>query len=212
MVSGLCRNIRHVRAEEFSDIRAYRAEFVVREVMLFGKKPEQASESPMLKLLGHGFNQSIDMVATALGFSLDSAKRAQHEMAVATARIDTPVGPLEPGTVAAQRFTWQGLVEGKPVVTARVNWLMGEESLDPPWRLEGERFEIAIDGEPPVRVTFHGLHPESVHADLDRNPGLLATAMHCVNAIPYVCQAEPGIRTYLDLPLICGRADRAIVS
>jgi hypothetical protein len=30
--------------------------------------------------------------------------------------------------------------------------------------------------------------------------------MHCVNAIPYVCRAEPGIRTYLDLPLVAGRA------
>ena len=208
MVSGLCRDIRHVRAEEFSDIRGYRAEFVVREVMLFGKKPEQARASPMLKLLGHGFNQSIDMVAAALGFSLDPEKRAQHEMAVATARIETPVGDLEPGTVAAQRFTWQGTVGGRPVITARVNWLMGEENLDPAWRLDGERFEVAIEGAPPVKVTFHGLHPESVHGDLDHNPGLLATAMHCVNAIPYVCRADPGIRTYLDLPLICGRAGR----
>jgi hypothetical protein len=30
--------------------------------------------------------------------------------------------------------------------------------------------------------------------------------MHCVNAIPYVCRAEPGLRTYLDLPLVAGRA------
>ena len=29
--------------------------------------------------------------------------------------------------------------------------------------------------------------------------------MHCVNAIPYVVAAEPGIKTYLDLPLIAGR-------
>jgi hypothetical protein len=27
-----------------------------------------------------------------------------------------------------------------------------------------------------------------------------------VNAIPYVCRAEPGIKTYLDLPLLAGRA------
>jgi hypothetical protein len=38
-----------------------------------------------------------------------------------------------------------------------------------------------------------------------RNPGVVATANHCVSAIPYVCQAAPGIKTYLDLPLICGR-------
>jgi hypothetical protein len=30
--------------------------------------------------------------------------------------------------------------------------------------------------------------------------------LHCVNAIPYVCRAEPGLRTYLDLPLVAGRA------
>ena len=42
-------------------------------------------------------------------------------------------------------------------------------------------------------------------ADLDRNEGILATAMHCVNAIPYVVDAAPGIRTYLDLPLMPAR-------
>jgi hypothetical protein len=39
-----------------------------------------------------------------------------------------------------------------------------------------------------------------------RNPGIDSTANHCVNAIPYVVAAEPGIKTYLDLPLIAGRA------
>ena len=28
--------------------------------------------------------------------------------------------------------------------------------------------------------------------------------MHLVNAIPYVCRAEPGLKTYLDLPLVAG--------
>ena len=78
MISALCRNIRHVRAEEFSDIRAYPAEFVVREVMLFGKPPEEAAKSPMLDLLGHGFNQSIDMIAASLGFELDSRRSTGH--------------------------------------------------------------------------------------------------------------------------------------
>jgi hypothetical protein len=35
---------------------------------------------------------------------------------------------------------------------------------------------------------------------------LIAPAMHCVNSIPYVVKADPGIKTYLDLPLIAGRA------
>jgi hypothetical protein len=32
--------------------------------------------------------------------------------------------------------------------------------------------------------------------------------MHCVNAVPYVCRAEPGLRTYLEMPLVAGRALR----
>ena len=35
--------------------------------------------------------------------------------------------------------------------------------------------------------------------------GLLGTAMHAVHAIPHVVRAAPGIRTFLDLPLITGR-------
>jgi 2,4-diaminopentanoate dehydrogenase len=208
MLSALSRRVRHVRAEEFSDIRTYPAELVVREVMLFGKPPEEASRSPMLALLGRGFGESIDMVATALGFDLDREKRTRHEMAVATAPIETPVGTLARGSVAAQRFTWQGTVRGEAVVTVRVSWLMGQEHLDPPFSFgpEGERFEVEVTGEPSVAATFHGLHPEELRAELGRNPGIVATAMHCVNAIPAVCAAPPGIRTYLDLPLVAGRA------
>lgn len=206
VLSALCRNIRHVRAEEFSDLRTYATEFVVREVMLFGKSLEEARASSMLKMLGHGFQQSIDMVAAGLGLTLDPEKRTTHEMAVATAPIDTPVGVIEKGTVAAQRFSWQGTVRGEPVITAAVNWLMGDDALDPPWKLGGERFEVSFDAEPPLSVTFHGLHPPNIHDNLDHNPGICATAMHCVNSIPVVCEAAPGIRTYLDLPLVSGRA------
>ena len=209
-VSRLTRNVTHVRAEEFSDIRVYRAEMVVREVMLFGKPPAEARVSPMLDLLGFGFGQSIDMLADVLGLRLDPEKTTAHAMAVATAPIDTPVGVLDPGTVAAQRFTWQGTVGGRPVITVRVNWLMGEAHLDPPWTIGGERFEVEVEGDPSLHLTVRGLQPPFETADLDRNPGIVATAMHCVNSIPAVCDAPVGIRTYRDLPLIAGCADPAL--
>ena len=208
MISSLCTGIRHVRAEEFSDIRSYATEFVVREIMMFGKTAEQAAASGMAELLGHGFCQSIDMIADAMGWTLDPEKHVVHETAVATAPMYTPGGVLETGTVAAQRFRWQGTVDGDPVITAAVNWLMGEEHLEPPWDFgpEGQRFEIAFDADPPLSVTFHGIHPATLDEGIERNAGIVATAMHCVNAVPYVCAAEPGIKTYLDLPLIAGRA------
>src|SRR5207244_9322822 len=72
MLSALCRDIRHVRAEAFSDIRNYPTDMVVREVMLFGKDPETAAKSPMIEILGHGFMQSIDMVCAELGWTIDA--------------------------------------------------------------------------------------------------------------------------------------------
>src|SRR3989440_157366 len=65
-LSALCTNIRHVKAEEFSDIRNYQAEGVVRDIMLFGKPPAEAAKSPMLDILGSGFSQSVRMVGDAL--------------------------------------------------------------------------------------------------------------------------------------------------
>ena len=103
-------------------------------------------------------------------------------------------------------------MNGEPFVTVRVNWLMGVENLEPAWNFGagGERFEVEISGDPSFTTEFHGLHPESIEAAQVRNPGMVATAMHCVNAIPYVCRAEPGIQTYLDLPLVAGRAAPAL--
>jgi len=207
-IAALTRGVSHVRAEEFSDIRSYAATEVISNIMLFGKTPEQARTSPMLMLLTEGFSQSIEMIADALGFHLDSEIRSTHEVSIATAPIESPIGTIAPGHVAAQRFTWEGLVRGKPVVTARTNWFMGQANLDPAWSFgpEGERFEIEVTGDPSIKTTFHGLHPESIEAGLERNPGIVATAIHCVSAIPYVCHADPGIKTYLDLPLVTGRA------
>lgn len=208
MISALTSQITHVRSEEFSDIRTYGAPDVLRDIMLFGATPEKSLQSPMVGFLGGGFRQSIQMIADELGFDLDDRIEATNEVAVATAPIDTPMGVIETGLVAAQRFTWTATVGGVPVITARVNWLMGEEHLDPAWDFgpAGERFEVAVSGDPDVLVTFKGYQPETVEEGLVKNPGITSTAHHCVSAIPYVVAAEPGIKTYLDLPLIAGRA------
>jgi hypothetical protein len=208
MISAVSARITHVRAEEYSDIRTYGAPDVIRHVMVFGGTPEEALASPMAALLGGGFRASVRMVVAELGFDADPHIETLQEVAVATAPIESPIGVIEPGLVAARRFHWRALVDGLPVVTATVNWLMGEEHLDPDWSFgpEGERFEVEVTGDPSVKLTFKGLQPETIEDGLVRNPGIVSTANHCVNAIPYVVAAEPGIKTYLDLPLIAGRA------
>jgi hypothetical protein len=207
MVSGLSSAVTHVRAEEFSDIRTYNAPDVVRHIMGFGGTPEEATQGPMASLLEAGFKQSVRMIADHMGFRIEPNIRTIQDVAVATSDIDYAPFPITTGTVAARRFRWQALVDGEPVITAAVNWLMGEENLEPAWNFGGigERFEVEITGDPTVNLTFKGLQPETIAEGLVKNPGVVVTANHCVNAIPDVCAAEPGIKTYLDLPMFAGR-------
>lgn len=208
MVSALSAGVTHVRSEEFSDIRTYNAPDVVRYIMGFGVSPEEAMAGPIVELLGAGFKASVRMIVAEMGFDVDPELESVQEVAVATVPLDTPVGVIEPGQVAARKFHWRAVVDGTPVVTATVNWFMGEENFDPAWSFgpEGERFEVEITGDPDVLLTFKGLQPDTIEQGLVRNPGIVATANHCVSAIPYVVDADPGIKTYLDLPLLAGRA------
>ena len=207
MVSSLSSAITHVRAEEFSDIRTYNAPDVVRHIMGFGGTPEEAIQGPMASLLENGFKMSVRMIADHMGFRIEPNIRTIQDIAVATSDVDYGPFTITPGMVAARRFRWQALADGEPVITAAVNWLMGEDNLEPAWDFggRGERFEVEVTGDPTVNLTFKGLQPPSIAEGLQRNPGVVATANHCVNAIPDVCAAEPGIKTYLDLPMFAGR-------
>jgi hypothetical protein len=208
MFSIMSTGVTFVRAEEFSDLRTYDAPDVVRHVMGFGETPDKALSGPMQKLLDGGFIQAVRMCVDKLGFNADPTVRATQEIAVATAPIDSPIGAIQPGQVAGRKFHWEALVDGEAVVRVTVNWFMGQENLDPAWTFgaAGERYEMEVRGNPDFTVTIKGFQPESVEEGLKSNPGVVATAAHCVNSIPAVCAAEPGVVTYLDLPLISGKA------
>lgn len=206
LFSAFSTGVTFVRAEEFSDLRTYEAPDVVRHVMGFGEVPEKALSGPMQKLLDGGFIQAVKMIVDKVGFRADPKVRSAQEIAIATAPIESPIGVIEPGQVAGRKFHWEALVDGEPVVRVTVNWLMGEENLDPAWTFgpEGQRYEMEVRGNPDVNIVVKGF--QSVVGGEGPEYGIVGTAAHCVNSVPAVCAAEPGIATYLDLPLISGRA------
>lgn len=208
MMSIMSTGATFVRAEEFSDLRTYDAPDVLRYVMGFGDTPEKALSGPMQKLLDGGFIQSVKMIVDEMGFNAEPRIRATQEIAVATAPIESPMGSIQPGQVAGRKFHWEALVGEEVVVRVTVNWFMGQQDLDPAWTFgpAGERYEMEVRGNPDFTVTIKGFQPESVEAGLVSNNGIVATAAHCVNSVPAVCAAAPGIATYLDLPLISGKA------
>ncbi|MCB1263330.1 MAG: dihydrodipicolinate reductase [Mycobacterium sp.] len=208
LLSVMSTGITHVRAEEYSDLRTYGAPDVLRHVMGFGGTPEKALTGPMQKLLNGGFVQSVRLIVDRLGFAAEPVIRTSQQIAVATAPIDSPIGVIEPGEVAGRRFCWDAVVTNAIVVRVAVNWLMGEDHLNPAWSFgpAGERYEIEVRGHPNTFVTIKGWQPASVEEGLMSNPGVVATAAHCVNAIPATCAAEPGVKGFFDLPPLTGRA------
>ena len=59
---------------------------------------------------------------------------------------------------------------------------------------------MVIEGAPSIRVEATiGINDED-----EADQGCLGTAMHAIHAIRHVCAAEPGIQTFLDLPMIIG--------
>jgi len=201
-----------VRAEEFSDLRTYGAPDVLRHVMGFGGTPENALGGPMQKLLNGGFFQSVRLIVDRLGFAADPRILTSQQVAVATAPIDSPIGVIAPGEVAGRRFCWDAIVTNTIVVRVAVNWMMGEENLSPAWTFgsAGERYEMEVRGNPNTFVTVKGWQPETVEEGLISNPGIVATAAHCVNAIEATCAAEPGVKGFFDLPPLTGRAARLL--
>lgn len=206
LLSVMSTGVTFVRAEEFSDLRTYEAPDVLRHVMGFGETPDKALTGPMQKLLDSGFIQAVRMCVDEFGFNADPKIRARQEIAVATAPIDSPLGPIQPGQVAARKFHWEALVGDEVVVRVTVNWFMGEENLDPAWNFgpEGQRYEMEVKGNPDFTVSIKGF--QGLVGEAGPEPGVVATAAHCVNSVPAVCAAEPGIATYLDLPLFSAKA------
>ena len=104
----------------------------------FGATPDTV---PMLFLpgvLASIWGGPVQLLADELGVGLDEI-RERHEPWVATEPIDCTMMHVEPGQVAAVRFTVEGLVGGRPrIVMEHVNRLTSAAAPDWPTTYSGE--------------------------------------------------------------------------
>lgn len=86
------------------------------------------------------------------------------------------------------------MVDDVPIVSQETVWRIHEQAA-PEWP-EGD-WSVRILGEPKIFVDLkHGWN---------RNV-LGSTAAHAINAVPYLIDRAPGVATFLDLPIVAGRA------
>lgn len=205
VTGGICTRMRHVLVTESVDVTMFAGDGNMDELG-WGLPRDAPGHADQLRLATGVFGDALDVTAELFGVTLDE-RRCTVDFAYATIDLDLPGRPIAAGHVAGLRVTWEGVVDGRPLIELRQVWVMGKD-VEPRWPVE-HGYVVEIDGEPKLRVKLDiwphqedlsALTPDDLHG-----LGMIITALPAVNAIPAVCAAEPGIRTYGDLPLITGR-------
>ncbi len=136
-------------------------------------------------LAGHvGFNESIHMIADAIGWKVEKVETSMDPIMTDVDR-KSPYGFAKAGNVAGVAMKGYGYVDGKMLI-----------EMDHPQQIEPEQVGVKtgdyviIKGVPNVNMINS---PEI--------PGGIGTIAMCVNMIPHVINARPGLHTMIDLPV-----------
>jgi hypothetical protein len=199
-LSSMSSRIYSVRGFEITDYSRDNLVYEMRELFGFGQPLDYQGGVMMPGVIKFGWGAAVTMVAEALGVQLDDI-RESCQYAPAPRRLETASGVIEPGTIGAMWFRCIGVVDGQEVITIEHVDRMCED-VAPDWPksraggIDGV-WRVIIEGEPSFDAEFE----VGFNADEDSTPhGLLATGMRAVNAIPWVCVAEPGIVDALHIP------------
>jgi hypothetical protein len=197
LLSSIQRRLDHLLIEEFADLSTRNSPELLFGIMGFGGAPKK--DEWRAAYLRESFGPSLRLAAEAMGLGFDSIE-AEGEVAVARRDVTIAAGKLAAGTVAAQRTTVRGMRGGKPLISFSANWYCTAE-VEPDWALRPTGWHLVVDGDTPLDVAIGFPVPPERWAMV--SPGL--TAHRAVNAIPYVCDAAPGMRSSIDLPQIIAR-------
>ncbi len=204
-LTGACRKVGSVRLVETLDCTTYPVRDVWK-VLGFGKAPRERVThlDPATQRYGLGYFETLDMIATMLSTELDS-KEAFVEPAVLTRDLNLGWVDYAAGTAGGQRRTYRGYRGGRPVVELAICWTMSDDALDPKWT-DPKGFSVVIEGEPRVDATIRFGNPgEDVMTVL-----MDSTAVAAVNAMPFLCEAPPGVITPIDLPITGSKGALAV--
>lgn len=183
-MTGACLNVERIEAKRINDLSPFGK--TVMETQGVGTTPEEFEEG--LKsgtIVGHiGFQQSIAMIADALGWELTKIEETREPIISKTER-KTAVAHVKPGMVAGCKHIGRGYIDDKVVIE-----LIHPQQILP--QLEGVETGDYIDiyGDPEIHL--------SIKPEIPGGKGTIAVA---TNMIPYVIEAEPGFLTMADLPV-----------
>lgn len=206
VMAGMSQSIHRIDVVEQADWQMWDNPDITFNKMRFGRPSAEVTldQAPYLQLQVQLFKEQLYLLGAALAAPLDEV-RVEHKTETTTTTLKTIAGTIEQGTVYAQSFKWSGLHQGREIVRAHNLWRVGGElpAAWPQGYMPG--WTVTIEGVPSLRTHFHAAGSfERADVTLEEHirSSSVCTAMQCVNAVPALCEAAPGIRGSFELPLV----------
>ena len=198
VLTSLQRRLDHLLIEEFADMSSRNSPELIFDLMGFGPRPadlrperRRGPRRCVVRRLARGRSPRR---------CRSRSTRSRPPGQVATARHDVDVAAGHVRGRHDRRAAHAGHAAcgtGGRCVTFSANWYLTTD-VEPAWDLRETGWHVLVEGDTPLDIDIRFPVPPDEWAAT--SPGL--TAHRPVNAIPYVCAAEPGIRTIVDLPQV----------
>jgi hypothetical protein len=201
VLSGVCQEIREIRIVENFNYEYYDQPDAVRN--LVGMGGSMSDTPPMLLpiALEGVWGGALRLLADGLGLELQEIRNVVERHPLEKT-VTNSMGTFEAGTQGGFRFEVQGIVDGEPkLVVEHITRITDETA--PQWPKPSTQgyHQVRLTGSPNLVMTLECEDLDGNHA----GGGNSAAAGRLVNAIPAICQADPGLLSANDLPLIVGR-------
>lgn len=183
-LTGTCEEVEHIKASRVNDLSPFGK--AVMEEQGVGITREAFEEGVKNgHVAGHvGFPESIQMIADGIGWNVEKVEQTREPIMTNVYR-KTQYVEVEAGNVAGCKQCGYGYVDGE----IKIDMEHPQQVLP---HLEGQKTGdyITIKGTPNIDLQ---ITPEI--------PGGVGTIAMCVNSIPHVINASPGLKTMLDIPV-----------
>lgn len=171
---------------------AYPVAEVLRGSMGFGMPDGTTPPRVLGGTVERDWTPDVRFIADLMGCPLDGIA-LEWETACAAADMDTPIGTIEAGTIAAYRWELSGHVAGRPVVSVEyIATITGDAPMPDSWARLPEGIASGIGYVIEGRPGFRAIISTDPLPDERLNGSIPMTALAVTNAIPAVVAARSG--------------------
>ncbi|MBO3445046.1 2,4-diaminopentanoate dehydrogenase [Clostridium sp. CCUG 7971] len=183
-LTGTCEEVDYIKAARVNDLSPFGKAVMIEQGVgvtkeVFDNGVKNGS------IAGHvGFPESINMITEGIGWNLEKVEQTREPIMSSIYR-KSEYAEVESGNVAGCKQCGYGYVDGQMKIE-----MEHPQQILP--HLEGQSTGdyVSIKGIPNIDLQ---ITPEI--------PGGIGTIAMCVNSIPHVINAKPGLKTMLDIPV-----------